>query len=61
MVSKVKFNILDLESHNEEIWFNNFNSIAGGPVAKTLVLIAILKRQLLITAQEGHSFKQFTL
>ena len=61
MVASTEFNILDLESQNEEIWFDHFHAIQGGPIAKCLVLVAILKRQLLISPVEGLSFKEFIM
>ena len=62
MISLTKqFNLLDLQSTNEGEWFEYFNNVQGGPIAKCLILIAISKRELLITPKEGLRFKEFIM
>ena len=44
-----EFNILDLNSTSEEEWFDHFNAVTTGPVTKCLILIAIMKREFLVS------------
>ena len=61
MNSLDSFDICNLDAETEELWFEKFNNIQGGPVSKCLVLIAIMKKQLLISPQEGITFKIFVM
>ena len=53
--------ITDLSAENESKWFTQFEQIKGGTIAKCLVLIALLKREKLISISEGRSFKDFVM
>ena len=52
------FNFLNVNGQEEpDVWFMNFTNIQGGPISQCLILIAILKRQMIISPDEGLSMK----
>ena len=57
MLKQEEFSILDFGKQNDELWYDKFEKIEGGPMTQCLVLVYLLKKSELVSSEEARSFK----